>query len=186
MKRENFNNIELWKNFKHGDQNAFHLIYHSNYKILVIYGNKIVRDNELVKDVIHDLFLNLWLRRLNLSDTDNIIPYLKTCLRNDLIRKINESRNSISFDCIMDYDYNFERHQINQVNDVEEQEEQEEVFMQLDNAIKTLPKRVSETLKMKYFDRMGNQEIAKRMNINYQSVNNNIHRGVESLRKVLN
>ena len=35
---------------------------------------------------------------------------------------------------------------------------------------------------MRYFDKMGNQEIATKMSINYQSVNNNIHRGVETLR----
>jgi DNA-directed RNA polymerase specialized sigma24 family protein len=38
---------------------------------------------------------------------------------------------------------------------------------------------------MRYFDKMGNQEIAEKMDINYQSVNNNIHRGVETLRVVM-
>ena len=46
----------------------------------------------------------------------------------------------------------------------------------------TLPSRVSQALKMRYFDKLGNQEIANKMSINYQSVNNNIHRGVEILR----
>ena len=172
MKRQSYNNYELWKQFKNGDQLAFQLIYRLNHKILISYGNKIAQDSELVRDAVQDLFVNLWSRKHNLADTDNIEPYLKTSLRHDLVRKITESRTGVSFDGISEQDYQFERYFSHHSHDTEEREE---TFIKLEKA-----------LKMRYFDRMGNQEIAERMNINYQSVNNNIHRGVETLRVAMN
>lgn len=183
MKRQSYNNYELWKQFKNGDQLAFQLIYRLNHKILISYGNKIAQDSELVRDAVQDLFVNLWSRKHNLADTDNIEPYLKTSLRHDLVRKITESRTGVSFDVISEQDYQFERYFAHNSYDTEEREE---TFIKLEKALKKLPTRVSEALKMRYFDRMGNQEIAERMNINYQSVNNNIHRGVETLRVAMN
>jgi RNA polymerase sigma factor (sigma-70 family) len=183
MKRQSYNNYDLWKQFKNGDQIAFQLIYRLNHKILISYGNKIAQDSELVRDAVQDLFVNLWSRKHNLADTDNIEPYLKTSLRHDLVRKITESRTGVSFDGISEQDYQFERYFSYHSHDTEEREE---TFIKLEKALKKLPTRVSEALKMRYFDRMGNQEIAERMNINYQSVNNNIHRGVETLRVAMN
>jgi RNA polymerase sigma factor (sigma-70 family) len=183
MKRQAYNNYELWKQFKSGDQLAFQLIYRLNHKILISYGNKIVQDNELVRDAVQDLFVNLWSRKHNLADTDNIEPYLKTSLRHDLVRKVTESRIGVSFDGVSEQEYQYEGYFSYHAQDTEEREE---TFVKLEKALKKLPTRVSEALKMRYFDRMGNQEIAERMNINYQSVNNNIHRGVETLRVVMN
>lgn len=179
MKKQPHNNYELWKQFKNGDPMAFQLIYRLNHKILISYGNKIAQDSELVRDAVQDLFVNLWSRKHNLADTDNIEPYLKTSLRHDLVRKITESRMAVSFDGISEQDYQYNLYFSHFTH---ETDEREEIFTKLEKALKKLPTRVSEALKMRYFDRMGNQEIAERMNINYQSVNNNIHRGVETLR----
>jgi RNA polymerase sigma factor (sigma-70 family) len=181
-KRPSYNNYELWKQFKNGDQLAFQLMYRVHHKILISYGNKITQDVELVRDAVQDLFVNLWVRRHNLADTDNIEPYLKTSLRHDLVRKINESRVGVPFDGFSENDHLVERFYSLNSND---SEEAEETFVRLEKALKKLPIRVSQALTMRYFDKMGNQEIAEKMDINYQSVNNNIHRGVETLRMVM-
>ncbi|MEA5140244.1 RNA polymerase sigma factor [Arcicella rigui] len=179
IKRQHYDNFELWQRFKKGDQQAFNLIYQLNHKVLVNYGNKISQDIELVRDTVQDLFVNLWLRKHNLADTDHIEPYLKTSLRHDLVRKINESRTGVPFDNLAEFGYQIEKYHYTFIND---SEEKEEVFVKLEKALSTLPSRVSQALKMRYFDKLGNQEIANKMSINYQSVNNNIHRGVEILR----
>jgi RNA polymerase sigma-70 factor (ECF subfamily) len=182
-KRSIYNDNELWQRFKKGDQQAFQLIYRTNYKILISYGTKISKDIELVRDTVQDLFVNLWLRKTNLADTDNIEPYLKTSLRHDLIRKITEARQGVSFDNTAELYYNLERTYHASHSD---HDEKEEIFLRLEKALSTLPSRVSQALKLRYFEKMGNQEIAEKMDINYQSVNNNIYRGVETLRIAMN
>lgn len=172
-------NLALWQQFKSGDVNAFQLVYLTYHKALIRYGNKISVDSELVMDAVHDLFLNLWNRRGNLSDTDNIEPYLKTSLRHELVRRVTDSRNNYSFDSSPELAHQFER---NAFYFQHETDEREATFQRLERAVQDLSPRVLETLKMRYFDKMGNQEIADKMGINYQSVNNNIHRGVEALR----
>ncbi|MDI9868375.1 MULTISPECIES: RNA polymerase sigma factor [Flectobacillus] len=172
-------NLTLWQQFKSGDAHAFQLVYLKYYKVLIRYGNKISMDAEQVMDAVHDLFLNLWNRRTFLSDTDNIEPYLKTSLRHELVRRVAESRNSFSFDDSPELTYEFEKDAFYYQHD---SDEREATFQRLEKAVQDLSPRVWETLKMRYFDKMGNQEIAEKMGINYQSVNNNIHRGVETLR----
>ena len=160
-------NLTLWQQFKSGDAHAFQLVYLKYYKVLIRYGNKISMDTEQVMDAVHDLFLNLWNRRTFLSDTDN------------LVRRVAESRNSFSFDDSPELTYEFEKDAFYYQHD---SDEREATFQRLEKAVQDLSPRVWETLKMRYFDKMGNQEIAEKMGINYQSVNNNIHRGVETLR----
>ena len=179
MKEYTCNNYELWQKFKDGDQYAFQLMYSLNYKILLKYGVKIAKDEELVRDTVQDLFMRLWLSKQNLGDTDNIEPYLKASLRHDLLRKIKDANMIICFDGISQEEHQFNSYNSHQFYDIEEKEAH---FLKLDKALEKLPNRVLETLKMRYFEKMGNQEIAERMNINYQSVNNNIHRGIEILR----
>jgi RNA polymerase sigma factor (sigma-70 family) len=179
MKHNLYNSYELWKQFKNGDSLAFQLIYNLNHKILISYGKKITRDDELIRDTIQDLFVNLWTRKHNLSDTDNIEPYLKTILRHELIRKTMKSQISVSFEVFSEQGLEVEKHFSFSAH---ENEDKEETFSKLEKALKKLPTRASEALKMRYFDKKGNQEIAELMNINYQSVNNHIHRGIEALR----
>jgi RNA polymerase sigma factor (sigma-70 family) len=171
--------IALWQQFKSGDSHAFRIVYTRYYKILLRYGNKISLDTELVMDTVHDLFVNLWNRKNHLSDIDNIEPYLKTSLRHELVRRVADSRSKLSFDDSPELVHQFE---ISSFTYQHESLEKEETFVRLEKAVQSLSPRVLEALKLRYFDKLGNQEIARRMGINYQSVNNNIHRGVETLR----
>lgn len=171
--------IALWQQFKSGDSHAFRLVYTRFYKMLLRYGNKISVDTELVMDTVHDLFVNLWNRKNHLSDIDHIEPYLKTSLRHELVRRMADSRNKLSFDDSPELVHQFE---ILAFTYQHESLEKEETFVRLEKAVQSLSPRVLEALKLRYFDKLGNQEIARRMGISYQSVNNNIHRGVETLR----
>ncbi len=175
-------NIALWQNFKAGDQGAFRWIYMSFHAVLLRYGNKIAPDGELVSDTVQDLFVNLWTRRQYLADVDNIEPYLKTSLRHELVRKITEMRSQTSFDESPELLHEFEKNEFYFQYD---SDEREIALQRLEDTIAKLSPRILESLKMRYFDKMGNQEIARCMGINYQSVNNNIHRGIEMLRNKL-
>jgi RNA polymerase sigma factor (sigma-70 family) len=176
-------NVELWKQFKDGNQRASQIIYQIHYKKLINYGNKFVQDSELVKDVVQDLFLNLLIRKANLGEVDNIELYLKSSLRHDLFRKIIIVKKQMAFDEYLMDDYLIERHRIFHYHNTEEREG---VFVRLDKEVEKLPKRLFLAVTMRYFRGMSNQEIADQMGINYQSATNHIYRGIETLRDVMN
>jgi RNA polymerase sigma factor (sigma-70 family) len=72
---------ELWEDFRKGQTYALSHIYHVYIDRLYRYGKKFSNDDELVKDIIQDLFFDLLRRRAHLGTTDNIYFYLIKALR---------------------------------------------------------------------------------------------------------
>lgn len=80
----------IWEEFKNGEEYALSYIYHQNIDFLFFYGKKITKDEELILDIIQDLFYELIRSRKNLGKTDNIRLYLLKSLRRKLIREIKQ------------------------------------------------------------------------------------------------
>jgi len=71
----------LWNDFKEGNEDAFRLIYNSHVRSLFKYGCNFTHDEALVKDCIHDVFIDLSKYRSGLSATNNIKLYLYKSLK---------------------------------------------------------------------------------------------------------
>ena len=78
----------LWTSFKAGSINAFSKLYCTYRKCLFYYGCRITSDTDLVKDSIQDIFLDLWVRRNNLSEVLSVKYYLFKCLRRRIVKAI--------------------------------------------------------------------------------------------------
>lgn len=77
---------DLFKRFKKGDEKAFEVLYRKYFQALNYYGFRISKDQELIENAIQDLFIDLWRRRVFLSEVENVKFYLIKSLRNQLIR----------------------------------------------------------------------------------------------------
>lgn len=82
----------IWEEFKNGEEYALSYIYHQNVDFLFFYGKKITKDEEMVLDVIQDLFYDLIRSKKNLGKTDNIRLYLLKSLRRKLIRTLQQKQ----------------------------------------------------------------------------------------------
>jgi len=74
----------VWRNFRAGDAIALATIFNENYDSLYYYGKKLVRDEDLVKDCVQNLFLKIWTTRHNLMAVKYVRPYLLKSLRRHL------------------------------------------------------------------------------------------------------
>ena len=77
----------LWTKLKSGDINAIGDIYELFIDDLFTYGIQLSDDKDFVMDCIHDLFLDLYKYKKNLSMTDNIKYYLLRSLKNKIFKK---------------------------------------------------------------------------------------------------
>ncbi|RYF71556.1 MAG: RNA polymerase subunit sigma-24, partial [Cytophagaceae bacterium] len=95
MKRVNQNNADVqpcesdqdertWYAFKQGDSSAFTDLVTNYYPVLLKYGLRIYKDPEVVKDCLHNLFIDIWNRRDRLQEIRSIKAYLLTSLRRQL------------------------------------------------------------------------------------------------------
>ncbi len=93
----NTSDIDIWKAFKRGDEDAFLLIYNTYFIRLCAYGYKFSLDTHLVEDCVQDVFIEIIKRRKKLSDTDNIQFYLMRSVRS----AICTSDEPVSVSCIL-------------------------------------------------------------------------------------
>jgi len=173
---------ELWNAFRHGDETAFQQIYRLYAHDLLNYGHRITNDVPLIEDSIHDLFIELWQSRANLSDTDSIRFYLFRSLRN----KISRTRSRDLFFQADDIDT--AQPQIDDFiieDKLIEHEALEQVFKLLRASYERLTPRQQEALNLRFYQHFSNEEIAQIMGVNYQSACRFIYSALKTLRETV-
>src|SRR5688500_1085224 len=75
------NECPLWRHFRLGDPCALSTIFNENYDSLYYYGKKLIKDDEIVKDCVQNLFLRMWTSRSKLMAVRDVRPYLLKSLR---------------------------------------------------------------------------------------------------------
>ena len=68
-----------------GDVAAFHELYQLHNRDVFTQVNMRLPDNEDAKDVVQDIFIELWLKKEILSSISDIKPYLYVLARNQVI-----------------------------------------------------------------------------------------------------
>ena len=172
----------IWQQYLKGSQKALADIFLSHHDDLLRYGLKLTGNQEMVKDCIQDLFLKLWKNRENLSMVQSVKPYLFKSLRNHLVDslELQKPNIAISDEAIGDFQiiYTHEDFLINeQVSD--------EIHSQVISALNKLTKRQRESIYLRYFEELDFETIAQVMNMNVQSVRNNLSRGIDLLRDLM-
>ncbi|MFV0590204.1 MAG: RNA polymerase sigma factor [Draconibacterium sp.] len=168
----------LWDRFLAGDSESFQLIYEKSIQDLFAYGNSFCQDEEVVKDCIHDLFIEIHSKRTKLGSTDKILPYLMVIFKRLLYRRLRkmQERRSLNIE------------QLPFVLDIGEETEpgKEDTFELLKTALGELTERQREAIHLRYISDLSYEELAKVMHLNYQTSRNLIFRAIQKLRVVLN
>jgi RNA polymerase sigma-70 factor (ECF subfamily) len=170
---------ELWQRFRSGDEQAFTGIYNTYFATLYRYGYHIAGDDELVRDTIQTLFVELWRGRQNLSPTDSIRFYLLKAMRRQVYRAIRQ-QSAVLTDTdttdVLAFSPEF---------DFITLEVQEQQQAQLRQAIDQLSHRQKEAITLLYIDGLSYPEIANMMSVQIRTVYNLVYEALERLRRLL-
>ncbi|WP_020597324.1 RNA polymerase sigma factor [Spirosoma panaciterrae] len=172
----------LWANFRQGDDKAFEELLHANYKSLLEYGIRFIKDREATQDFVHDLFVNLWERRVFLNpDIDNIKLYLFATLRNQIFKSWHKNTH---LDGLPD-DWQGQEPESDNLIETKliEQENTLENEFRLQQVVSRLSKRQQEMLHLKYFEGLSHEQIAELMNISQPAVRNLLSQSLKSFRE---
>ena len=168
-----------WENLKSGDINALQELYNHHIGALYKYGMVLCHDEDKVKDSIHDMFLSFWNNRNGLTVPTSGKAYLMVSLRRRIFDKGPKSNLETSPLEEADLDDQF-------TTDPEKQwvlsEEEGEKQQKLEDAMSRISDRQREIIHMKYFQQMEYEDIARVMNLNYQSARNLVTRALAALR----
>ena len=168
--------IQLWQSMLNGSEMAFSKIYQKYSPALFAYGSKISFDENIVKDAIQDVFIHLWNKRNTLPEVKNVRVYLLKSLRNRLFRileKHGKFEKEITDDLLITP---------SKEDSIILQELKKEQLLKLHFHLQNLHTRQREVIHLKFFQNLKTAEIAELLDINYQSVSNIIHRGLNTLK----
>jgi RNA polymerase sigma-70 factor (ECF subfamily) len=168
-----------WRRFKDGDVRALEGIYKTHVKSMIHFGLKITDDHGLVKDSIHDLFLELWKYRQTLADAHDPKFYLFRALRNKLSRALSQ-RSFVSIGEMQLASDNLLTEYVELDFLIKEREVQTRGTLKL--LMEKLPKRQQEAVTLRFYYNFSYETIGSVMDMNYQSVLNLMQRALKTLR----
>jgi RNA polymerase sigma factor (sigma-70 family) len=173
--------LRYWEAMRNGDKSSFAWIYDHYFKQLYNYGRKIGVENAALEDAIHDLFVDLWRMRENLSPTTSVRFYLyrslrRRVLRNDAARNYFTENGLIIEDALALVTPSLEQ-------EIIDEEDHNQRIHRLKKLLNDLAPRQYEALILRFYDEFSFEEIAAILQVNEQSARNLVQRGLVQLRQ---
>lgn len=171
--------ILLWNTFRYGNREAFSRLYDLFAKDLYRYGYNLVRNQQVVEDCLHALFLHLYESRLRLGPTNNIRFYLYRALRRRLLDTVIRLNKLDAGDAVFDSsELSTESHETQLINEQTLDWQKHVVTHELNR----LPKRQKEVLYLVYIEGLTYPQVAEVMGIALKSVYNSMNIALVTLR----
>jgi RNA polymerase sigma factor (sigma-70 family) len=180
------NHNAWWEQFKLGDRNAFAAIYSNHIQSLLAYGSRISSDQELIKDNIQDLFVELWNTRENLGQVECLKFYLIKALRYKLIRaKQIQERHFAHFPGAGSDQNTAVINEMPIETEMIEKESRVSQSTSIRKAIDILSKRQQEAILLRFYEGFTNRQIADLLDMHPQSVSNLLYASLVRMKKNL-
>jgi RNA polymerase sigma-70 factor (family 1) len=179
MDYKSCDDVELLGMLKASDRRAYTEIYNRYHYLLLNHAYKKLRDEELAKDVIQELFAGLWMRREQEINSANLAGYLYTITRNKILdifahQKVrsNYVENSLQ-DFALHNSYSNTDHLIRE----------KEFMIYIEREIQALPKKMREIFELSRKGNLTHKEIAAKLNTSEHNVSKQISNAIRILRK---
>lgn len=169
---------QLWGNFISGNDEAYKIIYDTHVHTLFKFGIHFTKNEELIYDGIHDVFIDLYRYRNNLKPTNNIKLYLFVALKRKLFKMLDKEARFIPLNAeTPSFYYSLS------VSEDRDDELKSEQFEMLEKAMLELSNRQREAIYLRFVSGLSYEELSEVLHMNYQSARNLIFRGIEKLRE---
>jgi len=173
MEHDDFKLMEL---LRQGNQAAFTALFNRYDRLLFIYAYKKLQDKEEAKDVVQDVFINLWNGRNDFKLQSNLSGYLYKSVSNKALnlfrdKNINE-KYLLSLQELLDKNDIATDHRIRE----------KDIASLIDREIGELPPKMREVFELRRKEYLSNKEIADKLNISEQTVATHIKRALKILR----
>ena len=180
LRKDNSSDITLWNQLRSGDEEAFSSLFERYYSTLVNYGKTLMTGEDLVKDCVQDVFVDIWTYRYKLNEAIVVKAYLLSSVRKRIARLHHREHifsNIKQIDSLeFLFDFSIEDRLIADETTAKKVE-------QLNKSINQLSDRQKEAIYLRYHQGLSVEQVAEVLNLYYQSTKNLLHRAILQLRK---
>jgi len=174
------NDLLLWNSIKKGDAKSFDVLFSKYFNYLYNYGLSLTQDEALIKDVIQDLFYDLWKDRKKLNINRSVKYYLLQSFRRMVFLKFKENK----LVPLEEYHKDVNITESIQAKIIHK-ENRSMHSLNLQIMAKSLTGRQREAIFLKYYKGMDSQEISDLMQIDIKAVYKLISTGIIRYRNLL-
>lgn len=158
---------------------VYDFVFQYYYSGLCAFAETIVKDKEVVEDIVQDLFVTLWVKSAQITIRGSLKNYLFSSVRNRCFDYLKHQTVKLKSVQIIKDSGNSE--EFTPENWFAESELQEII----QSSMEKLPPRCQEIFKMSRFDGLKNQEIADKLGLSKRTVELQITNALKALRKDL-
>ena len=170
----------LWTGLRKGDKDTFLALYKKYYHSLLFIGLKEIKDAQLVKDTIQQLFLYIWEKRETINEAKNVKAYLIT----SFLRKLSNDwkKSGKTSNLLVVWNNYSEDTQPTPEEKLINKDEQHHLFKCLMIYINDLPNRQRELIVLKFYEGLTYEEIVQQTGLSHRTVYNKIHEALKKLK----
>ena len=161
------------------DKITFEQLFRDYFKPLTAFAKKYVGDIESAKEIVHEVFFNLWVKKETIDPTKAVKSYLYTSTYN---RSLNFIRDNRKFDKNAKREttpnsesiWNFTDHMVTL-----------ELEEKINKTINLMPEKCREVFLLSRFEGLKYSEIAEKLNISVKTVESQMSKALMVLRENL-
>jgi RNA polymerase sigma-70 factor (ECF subfamily) len=177
----NLVNDEILKKIITGDESSFEKVYRFYYPRLIYFAKQYLLDSEVSKNIVQDVFTELWDKKNSLRKDTNLNAWLFTVTKNKSLKIISQLRSRQKYDNYLiyrqlDVDYKslFDFDTSNFIF--------EELQTQIEISLFKLTPACRKVFEMSRFEDKKNREIAEELNLSIKTVEAQISKALRSLK----
>jgi RNA polymerase sigma-70 factor (ECF subfamily) len=156
-----------------GDEEAFRQIYNEYWDVVYHFIRKKLGSKQFAEDVAQEIFANLWHRRSEFTDVQNLKHYLAMWSRNHALRLLKyiakETTAQREYALLLDDSAELG------VSLEEMQSQEKKLKDTLNGAVNALTQRQQEVFRLAKVEGLSHKEIAERLNITTFSVKKHVY-----------
>ena len=174
-----YSDEDLMQEIKAGNMFAFDALYKKYCKRVYKFGYSILKTREEVENLMQDVFLNLWKNRYKVEKDSSIKSYIFTTTYNSAISIIRKKARESEF-----IEYLKSVQEINE-EPVNVELEYNELTEKVNDIVNHLPDRQKEVYLLHKVEGLKYLEIAERLNISVNTIENHMCRALKTIREKL-
>ncbi len=170
------NEIHIIEGLRSGRESAYQLLFELYYQKLVVFARKYLDDMEAARDVVQDLFLNLYESRQTITVQTSLKSYLYSSVKHGCLNHLRHNAVKEKYANMM----------MNTGNgrdlDLEEKIDTTEMEAKIFEIVSALPDKCRQIFIMSRVEGKRNRKIADELNLSIRTVETQISKALKSLR----
>jgi len=162
---------------KTGDEEAFNFIFNNYYEGLVLFALGFINDRDQAEEIVQGVFVKIWENHKTLDIKTSIKSYLLKAVQNRCYDYHKHHKIKIKFEEVL--------LQKTMNDEITNDYFSTILIRRIDIAIENLPEKTGHIFKMNRFENMKYKDIAEKLGISIKTVEANIGRALQQLRKDL-